>query len=106
MQGKSREEQFDDAEKEYRLDSDKEILASQRRIYKESLDLSNLTDSPGGKQLIKNVKDEITKALNLLIETRQGRYLSDVDSNLILLMKLTGAKSQKEAIGNWLDSLS
>ncbi len=105
MTERSREQQFDDVEQEYTLDEDKEVIRANRETYKESKNFSDLADSPGGRLLIKSLKDEISKSLQLLIETRNGRYVSDIESNLNLLTKLIRAKKQTEAIAKWLDSL-
>lgn len=105
MKGESREEQFDEAEELFTGEDDQNIIKSQRSIYAEASQLSQFTDSPAGKILIKSLKDEITKAMSLLIETRKGRYISDIESNLNLLSKLINSKNLVSTIGKWLDSL-
>lgn len=105
MTGQTREEQFEEAEDLFTNAEDKDIIKSNKELYAEASQISSLVESNAGRILIKSLKDEISKALSLLIETRKGRYISDIESNLNLLSKLINAKKTTTAIGSWLDSL-
>jgi len=102
---KTTEDEFDEMEELFPDEGDKEIVRGNKIIYKEARDLLSLSESPGGRSLIKGLKLEISETIKKLIETRQGRYVSDLDSQLSLLTKLTDAKKQTDAIRNWLDSI-
>jgi hypothetical protein len=105
MKDKSTIEQFDDAEKEFTDSESQDIIKANKAAYMEAKELEGLVFSPAGAALVKGVKEDMTKAMSQLLLTREGRYLSDFESNLNLLTKLTNAKHQTEAIGQWLDSL-
>jgi hypothetical protein len=105
MRGANREEQFENAEEEFSSAEDQEVIKANKRSYIDAKNLEDLAVSPGGILLIKSLKEEISRAMLLLIETRKGRYVSDIESNLALLNKLTNAKNQTDAIASWLDSL-
>jgi hypothetical protein len=101
----SREEQFENIENEYSEDEDKAVIAMNRKAYSNASQLAMLSESAAGRVLIKELKDEISKNIQNIIETRKARYVSDLDSNLNLLTKIIGAKKTTEAIGSWLDSI-
>jgi len=105
MKGQTREEQFEEAEDLFTSDEDQDIIKTNKDVYHESSQIASLVDSEAGRILVKSLKDEISKSLSLLIETRKGRYISDIESNLNLLSKLINAKKTVTAIGSWLDSL-
>jgi hypothetical protein len=101
----SRDEQFDNLETEYSEVEDQEMIRANRAAYNDASQLASLASSESGRILVKYLKDEISKNIQLIIETRKARYVSDLDSNLSLLTKLIGAKKTTEAIGSWLDSI-
>ena len=103
---KTIEEEFEEMEELFPGEEDKEIIRTNRTIYKEAKDPYALSSSPGGRSLIASLKADITDDIKKLIETREGRYLSDLNSHLTLLTKLTDAKTQTEAISSWLESIN
>lgn len=106
MTGNSINEQFEIAEKIYTEEEDQEMLKIQRKLFNELSDINLFAESAAGRQLISSIKEDLTKSLVLLFETRKGRHLSDAESLFNLLTKLTTAKSKSEAIRDWLNSLS
>ena len=102
---KTIDEEFEEMEELFPNDEDKETVRGNKILYKQARDLLSLSESPGGRSLIAGLKSDITESLKKLIETREGRYLSDLDSQLSLLTKLTDAKTQTDAIRNWIESI-
>jgi len=102
---KTIDEEFDEMEELFPSEEDKERVRGNKILYKEAQNLYSLSESPGGRALIKGLKNDISDTIKKLIETREGRYISDLDSQLSLLTKLTDAKKQTDAIRNWIDSI-
>lgn len=92
-------------EGDYPLEEDKELIRANKKLYLESNDLIALSNSSAGRKLIEGLKGEIQVALQNLFETRQGRYISDLEAKFNLLTKITSAKTQAKAIEAWVDSL-
>ncbi len=102
---KTKEEEFDALEEKYTGDEDVETIKANREIFENSKAIEGVANTQGGKVLIQDLKQEITKSLFALFKTRHGKHVSDLESNLNLLTKLTGAKGQSDAISSWLESL-
>lgn len=105
MGPKSIEEKFDEIEQEFTDSESQDIIKTNKKAFRESRELEALVFSPAGEALIKGIKEDMSKAISQLLLTREGRYLSDFESNLNILTKLSNAKNQTEAIGQWIDSL-
>lgn len=100
-----RASQFDKAEELFSSEEDQITIKGRREEYLDAESIEQLAHSRGGSLIIKGLKEDISNALQKLIDTREGRYISDIDSCLTLLTKLTNSKNRVEAIGSWLDSL-
>ena len=105
MSNQSTEELFDEAEGVFTEASDIETIRANRKNYSDANALAGLTNTPAGKVLIADLKNGIAKSLSALFETREGKHLSDLESQFNLLSKLTCAESQSKAIADWLNTL-
>lgn len=96
---------FENAKSKYLTEEDQATIAENKRVFDTASQLLMFSESEAGKILITQLKSDISKAIQLLIETRKARYVSDLESNLNLLNKLIGSKSTADAISSWLDSI-
>ena len=100
-----RKEKLQRLKGEYTLPEDQDLFANNEKEYQEANDLISLSDSPGGRILIKSLKSDIKNTLESLFKTRSGSDLSKLESSFNLLTKITNAKNQAETLGEWIDSL-
>lgn len=96
------EEEFEELESEYEQEEDRELIKRNKKILFEARKFVQLINSKEGEVLMIWLDSQIATTLELLLNTRETRYLSDLRSYFELKKKLTGASSTKESIEAWL----
>ncbi len=96
------EEGFSRVSSKYSNEEDSTVIDANRRAYDEAANIAILLEGSSGEQLIKWLDAEITTCILQLLNTREARYLSDLQSLYELRKKLTNAKSVKSTIEDWL----
>ncbi len=102
---KSTEELFDEAEDKFVESEDAETLKGNRELFDKAKTLSQFRRTKAGEILVGELKDNITRSLLALIETREGRHISDLDASFKILTKLISAEGQEASIADWLGTL-
>ena len=103
---KTVEQLFDEVGQGIDDPTEREDLEIAKADYRNQHALADLASSQGGQILIKELEDGIAEAIQKLIETREGRYVSELDTKLSLLTKLIGAPTQLDGIKSWIGSLN
>jgi len=98
-------EQFDDLFGRFDSKEDIAVIEGNKEVFLNAQKLQEVSSSVGGKILIATLRENITRSLLALFETRKSRYVSDIQANFDLLIKLTGAESQSQEILDWLDEV-
>ncbi len=98
-------EQFDELFDRFEDEEDKTTLETNREVLVLAQKLKAVSNTEGGKVLVQTLRDNITKAMLALFETRQSKYVSVMEANFDLLTKLRGADNQVKEILDWLDTL-